>query len=424
MLAEIMQAVDRAFDRQVDFLKDLVAFPSTRGNEAGIQLFIGAALAERGLAVDTWALDDASLSLLPGYSPNPGGYGEDALNVVGTHQSRSKTGRSLILNAHVDVVPTGPTTMWTNPPFQPICRDAWMYGRGAGDMKAGLSANIFALDALRDLGFVPAADCFVQSVIEEECTGNGALACLQRGYHADAVLIPEPFAETLVSAQIGVIWMQVQVEGVPAHVASAQSGVNAIEAMFPLIAALKQLELRWNDLALRPASFAAIDHPLNLNIGMIRGGDWPSSVPAHAGFDVRMAIYPGQDIEAAKSELEACIQTAAASLPRNMPTPRVLYHGFLAAGYELDVSGPGADAVDVLEAAHRSVHGAPLPRSPITATTDARFFGLHGHMPTLVYGPVAKRIHGYDECVDLESVRRVTQATALFIAYWCGLEHK
>lgn len=94
-----------------------------------------------------------------------------------------------------------------------------MYGCGAGDMKAGLAANLFALDALRRLSFAPAADVHYQSVVEEECTGNGSNACLQRGYRADAALIPEPFAEDLVVAQLGVLWFQVHLKGIPVHVA-------------------------------------------------------------------------------------------------------------------------------------------------------------------------------------------------------------
>src|SRR5665213_3573361 len=78
-------------------------------------------------------------------------------------------------------------------------------------------------------GCRPAADIVVQSVVEEECTGNGALACLARGYRADAVLIPEPLQEQLIRAQIGVIWFQVHVRGIPVHVAQAGAGANAIE---------------------------------------------------------------------------------------------------------------------------------------------------------------------------------------------------
>jgi acetylornithine deacetylase len=56
-------------------------------------------------------------------------------------------------------------------------------------MKSGLVAYCLAYEALRDLGFAPAAPVMFQSVIEEECTGNGALACIARGYQADAAII-------------------------------------------------------------------------------------------------------------------------------------------------------------------------------------------------------------------------------------------
>lgn len=275
--AEIMRAVDAGFDAQTEFLAELTTHPSTRGHEQSAQSVMAAAYAARGLAVDRWLIEMDQIRHLPGFSPVIGDY-EDAVNVVGSHTPRSHRGRSLILNGHIDVVPEGPAEMWDSPPFVPRVDAGWMYGRGAGDMKAGLAANLFALDALRRLGLQPAAPVFVQSVVEEECTGNGALACLARGYRADAALIPEPFAETLVSAQVGVLWFQVHLKGLPTHVAYAGSGANAIEAAPPIFAALHALERRWNAPARRSPEFASHDHALNLNIGRIRGGDWTSSV--------------------------------------------------------------------------------------------------------------------------------------------------
>ncbi len=138
----------------------------------------------------------------PGFSPIAHDY-DQAINVVATHRPRQQTGRSLILNGHVDVVPTGPKTLWDAPPFEPHRDGDWLYGRGAGDMKAGLAANLFALDALARAGFQPAAPVYVQSVTEEECTGNGALSALVRGYQADAAIIPEPVGEGLGPGQCG-----------------------------------------------------------------------------------------------------------------------------------------------------------------------------------------------------------------------------
>ncbi|WP_417244938.1 ArgE/DapE family deacylase [Celeribacter sp.] len=422
--ARLCDAVDAAFDRQIAFLSELTSHPSTRGNEQSAQNFMAAELETRGYEVDRWQIDLADIQHLPGFSPVLGPY-EDAVNVVGQHRARTQKGRSLILNGHIDVVPAGPLDMWDSPPFAPEVKDGWLYGRGGGDMKAGLSSNLFALDALASLGLAPAADVFFQSVVEEECTGNGALACLARGYTADAALIPEPFSENLVTAQLGVIWFQVHLKGLPTHVAYAGSGANAIEAAFPLIHALHEMEHRWNAAENRPDDFAHMDHALNLNIGKIEGGDWTSSVPAWSVFDVRMAIFPGQSIDAAKAEIEQVILDAARenAFLRNS-LPEIVYHGFHAEGYALsqDSSAKAASAISALDQAHLSATGETLDRAAITATTDARFFGLYADTPALVYGPHAEAIHGFNERVDLESLRRVTKATALFIADWCGVE--
>ncbi len=421
---QLCDAVDAGFDRQIAFLSELTAHPSTRGNEQSAQDFMAAELSARGYALDRWQIDVADIQHLPGFSPVLGPY-EDAVNVVGTHRSATQNGRSLILNGHIDVVPAGPLDMWDTPPFEPHVKDGWLYGRGGGDMKAGLASNLFALDALRACGLAPAADVFYQSVVEEECTGNGALACLARGYQADAALIPEPFSEHLVTAQLGVIWFQVHLKGLPTHVAYAGSGANAIEAAFPLIKALHDMEHRWNDIEHRHPEYAHMDHALNLNVGKFEGGDWTSSVPAWSTFDVRMAIFPGQSIKAAKEEIEKTILEAAGAndFLRNAP-PEIVYHGFHAEGYALsdDSSAMARQAISTLEAAHTTATGEALEREAITATTDARFFGLYADTPALVYGPKAEAIHGFNERVDLESMRRVTKATALFIAQWCGTE--
>ncbi len=420
----LLTAVDAAFDKQIAFLSELTFHPSIRGEEQSAQDFMAGELAQRGYALDRWQIDVADIQHLPGFSPVLAPY-DDAVNVVGTHRSTAATGRSLILNGHIDVVPAGPLDMWDSPPFEPRIDDGWLYGRGGGDMKAGLASNLFALDALNACGLAPAADVFYQSVVEEECTGNGALACLARGYKADAALIPEPFAEHLVTAQLGVIWFQVHLKGRPTHVAYAGSGANAIEAAIPLISALHEMEHRWNAAENRPDDYAHMEHALNLNVGKFEGGDWTSSVPAWSTFDVRMAIFPGQSIDAAKAEIEQVILNAARSndFLRNS-LPEIVYHGFNAEGYALskDSSAKAASAISALDQAHKTTTGEALVREAITATTDARFFGLYADTPALVYGPRAEAIHGFNERVDLESMRRVTKATALFIADWCGTE--
>ena len=339
---------------------------------------------------------------------------------MGTFRPTNCEGKSLILNGHIDVVPEGPHDMWSSPPFEPRINGEWMYGRGSGDMKAGLASNIFALEALKRIKYHPTAEIYLQSVVEEECTGNGALACLARGYKARAAIIPEPMGDRLLRAQIGVIWFQVTVKGIPTHVAYADTGSNAIEASFGLIQGLKTLEKKWNKEKINYVHYKNHHHPIHLNIGKIIGGDWASSVPSWCVFDVRVAIYPGDSLNERKAEIEECLYGAANqnSFLKNAP-PQIKYNGFLAEGYILTGD---ENSTPILRNSHKFVNGSELEELSSTGTTDARFFGLYAGIPALVYGPSAESIHGFDERVNLESLRKNTQTIALYIANWCGIE--
>ncbi|HRK19411.1 MAG TPA: ArgE/DapE family deacylase [Hyphomicrobiaceae bacterium] len=416
---DILAAVDAGFEEQIAFTQDLIRLPSLRGQEATAQDFFFQALKARGYQMDRWVVDVDDIKHHPGFSPVCVDY-SNAINVVGTLRPKSETGRSLILNGHMDVVPVGPLDMWTAPPFEPRREGDWLYGRGSGDMKAGLAINVYAVDALKRLGYRPAATLYQQSVVEEECTGNGALSCLVRGYRADAAIITEPEDDKLVRANVGVIWFQVKVRGLPVHVREAGSGQNAIEASLALIAALRGLEARWNAEKTRHRHFEALDHPINFNVGKISGGDWASSVPAWCTLDCRIAIYPGVDPKAAAREIEACVRDAAGrhGFLANNP-PEVVFNGFLAEGYAL---AEGSEAEKTLERAHLASYGSKLESFVTPGYLDGRVFVIYADMPCLVYGPYSEAIHGFDERVRLSSVKRVTGAVALFIAEWCGLE--
>ena len=416
---DIIAAVDALEDEAVALLAELVRFDTTLGNETAAQDRIAAVFADLGLEVDRFAIDLAAIEDHPGFSPVDWDY-DDKINVVGVHRSRHNAGRSLILNGHIDVVPTGPADMWASPPFEPVVRDGWMWGRGAGDMKAGIVAYTMAFKALKSLGVAPAAPLYLQSVVEEECTGNGALACLVRGYRADAAIIPEPFERSLMTAQMGVMWFRVHVRGKPAHVLDTAAGANAIEAAFALVEALKRLETRWNAPEARHPAFAGIEHPINFNLGVITGGEWPSSVPTECRFTMRVGFFPGVSTASVREAVTETIAEAAARHPtlRESP-PRVEFFGFQAEGCTVDAEG---EMMRLLADIHRRLDGEPPPLRATTATTDARFFNLYGDLPATCYGPHAERIHALDERVDLASVHAVTRVLALFIAEWCGLE--
>lgn len=419
LAARIEASVADGFAEQVAHTQALVRFGSTRGAEHAIQDFVFRCFRERGYATERFGIDAAAIAAHPGGSKIAAGHSEAPV-VAGLHRPRAETGRSLILQAHVDVVPPGPLDLWTHPPFDPVIDGDWLYGRGAADMKAGHAANLFALDALRRIGLQPAAAVTILSVIEEESTGNGALAAHLRGYRADAVLIPEPEDEGLVRANTGVLWFSVEVRGRPVHVREMGAGANAIDATYRVIGALRDLEARWNaDKAGRP-HFSEADHPINLNIGRIEGGDWASSVPSWCRIGCRIALYPGVRAGDAAAEIEAAVAAFARADPflSNTP-PRVTFDGFFAEGYVLEA---GSEAEGLLAAAHRRATGTELKSFMSPCYLDTRVHALYEHVPALCYGPTSENIHGFDERVSLASVQRITTAMALFVAEWCGTE--
>ncbi|MEI7055740.1 ArgE/DapE family deacylase [Nocardioides sp. CCNWLW239] len=415
----ILDAVDAAFDDQISFTQELVRHPSVRTNERSAQDLIFGALEQRGLEMDRWQLDTDELGEHPG-----AGYVEVSYdgvdNVVGTYRPASEDGRSLILNGHIDVVPEGPEDQWSRSPWDAAIIDGWLHGRGAGDMKSGLVANMFALDAVRAAGLTPKGRIHLQSVVEEECTGNGSLSALMRGYTADAVLIPEPEEDMLVRANVGVIWFRVRVSGQPTHPREMSHGFNAIDAAYHVVGRLRELEERWNEEKVKHRYFEDLDHPINLNVGKINGGDWGSSVPAWCEVDLRIALYPGVTAEDAWEEITAELAKITEDDGGHAIEAVATRTGFFAQGYVLE---EGSAAEETLRESHRAAFGgAELGSFTTPGYLDGRVFVQYADIPTLVYGPISEAIHGNDERVDIESVRRITKAIALFIAEWCGVD--
>ncbi|MCA3310576.1 MAG: ArgE/DapE family deacylase [Roseomonas sp.] len=416
-MARIAAAIDTNFDKQVQFLAELVRFPSLRGREAPLQDWFARQMAARGYAVDRYTLADVPPhpKMAPMVECDPAG----SVQVVATHRAKNPTGRSLILQGHIDVVPEGPADMWTHPPYAAVIRDGWMYGRGAHDMKSGVACMVYAMDAIRDAGFEPAADVYVETVTEEESTGNGALSTLLRGYRADAALVPEPTGHTITRSQTGTIWFRLRVRGIPVHVAVAQDGSNAIMSAYVLIQALYAHTRKLNEAARASAWYADIKDPIKFNPGIIRGGDWASSTPAWCEVDCRIGLVPGTTPEEAMAGIEATVRAAAKGdgFLANNP-PEIVWTGFQTDPYVLE---PGSEAEAVLAAAHASVHGGSLPERRTTAVNDTRYYGLYFDIPGLCYGPKGEGAHAFDERTSIEDLRKCTLTMATFIANWCGL---
>jgi acetylornithine deacetylase len=226
------------------------------------------------------------------------------------------------------------------------------------------------------------------------------------------VVITEPTRGAIWHAQVGVLWFAVRVLGSGGH--AGDGGADAIEASYPVIRALRELEASLN--TTKPPLYAEYPHPIHLNVGMIRGGDWPSTVAGECLTNFRLACYPGEPVAELRAQVEAVVAAVAADLPHRV---EVLYDGFQCEGYELSSDAP---LIGALRDAVERVRGTRPPLFASTATTDARTFQLYGGTPAVCFGPTAENEHGVDERVHLPSVIETAQAIALFIADWCGLE--
>ncbi len=418
--AAILQAVDALRPDALALTMRLVRHASTLGHEQSCLDDMAEVYAEAGLSPTRIPTVPAELERHPGFSPPLIGY-EGRDNVAALHAPREARGRSLMLQGHLDVVPEGAAELWATPPYEPAVRDGRLYGRGAGDMKAGVASIVTAWRALRLAGLQPAAPVQFAAVIEEECTGNGALAVMQALARPDAVLIPEPGPgfNALYVAEVGVVWAWITVTGRPTHVREMHAGVNAIEAAYLVAERFRAYEGEMNRAERRHPAFAADNHPINVNLGSIEGGEWNSSVPTRARIGLRVGVMPGHacrdvaaDIERIVAELEPTLRGAKLS---------VAFRGFMAEGCVLPPTQAIARAVS---AAHRELTGEEVRHYAAAGLTDARHYVLHGGTEATCYGPDADSIHGIDESVGLDSMHEVTRVIALTMAGWCGVERK
>jgi acetylornithine deacetylase len=251
------------------------------------------------------------------------------------------------------------------------------------------------------------------SVIEEECTGNGTLAAGNAGVLGDAVVLLEPTDLDLLLGGVGVLWIEIEVAGVPAHAEAADRAMNPVRCVPAILARLAEFEDEINARDDDPA-FSQVASPYNVNVGTITAGDWASSVPARARLRVRVGFPRGWTPDEAFRRAEAAVCRAAADDPwlADHP-PEVRPVGFRAEGYLLPGDHPLCDAV---ARAHADAHAAQPRRIVLGSTTDARYYINQFGRPALCYGPRARNIHAVDEAVELASIVDGARTLARFIA--------
>jgi acetylornithine deacetylase len=334
-------------------------------------------------------------------------------------------GRSLIINGHIDVVSPGDPARWTTPPFEADLRDGRVYGRGAVDMKGGVAAALFALEALAASGVRLAGDVTFQAVPDEETCAMGTVAVIERGYRADAGLVPEPTRLNFWIATRGLLHGSVSVPGRSAHAEMNQppwrqgGGVNAIEKSVPVLQAFRGLSAEW-------ATRESKAHPLLgrpcVQPTIVRGGTFISNIPESCEIDLNATYLPA-DADAQgygsvpRGEILSAVESALGDDDWFAESPPAWTW---ATDYPPSEIDPDEEIIAVTRAATAEL-GLDARVEGIDTTYDGALLTRLAGVPSPAFGPGdLGRAHAPDEWIGVDELVLGARAYARAICAWCG----
>jgi acetylornithine deacetylase len=414
----IRDAVQARREEAVSLLQQLVRTPSATGREGAVGEVVERAFSERGLDVDTWEATPEEVEPYREHVGEQYSY-DNRPNVAGLRRGGGG-GRSILLNAHTDTVDPGDPAAWRGDPLSGALEGDLLYGRGSCDMKGGLVTHLVALDALSDLGLEPRGNVTVAATVGEENGGLGALSTILRGYRADAAIITEPTRLALVPAQGGSLVFRLKIQGRSAHAAVRDEGVSALEKFVPLFENLRELEEERNG-ALSHPLYEGMANKVPINIGVVRAGNWASTVPESLIAEGRVGLIPGEEVDPFKALVTERIATVAERDPwlREHP-PELTWFGGQFAPAEVE---PDAPICEALKKSHERVTGEELSVEGVPYGADMRLFIHFGGIPCVMYGAGDVNVaHAPDEHISITELLTAASTLACLLSDWCGVD--
>ena len=301
-------------------------------------------------------------------------------------------------------MPTGQESAWIHPPFAAELIDGRIYGRGAGDDKGSVTAQVMAALALVRSGVELRGRLVVNEVADEETNGTVGARFVVEGGHVrpDFVIVGEQTLNRVCVGEKGMAGVEIAVSGRTAHGALPWEGANAIEGMARVIVAL-QRDL-WPALEGRTHPFF---HHSSGSVNMINGGVKNNVVPDRTRVFLDRRLVPGEDPTQSMAEIEEIAQGAVAGAlgvtvevrPATEMRPATM-------------TDPASPVVQAMLAANRYL-GLSTESTGFSMASDGRFFAAAGY-PTIIYGPGDPRLaHVPDEWIGVDEVLEATRAYAL-----------
>lgn len=388
------------------FLFDLIRIPSTRGYEGAASRYVAEKMAPLVdectlVAIPDSFQDDPDYAFrLPNFSYRNTPQVECIIRGTGE-------GKSVVLNAHLDVVP--PSEGQADA-YQPHEENGIVYGRGAVDDKGQVAALYALALSLKEQGIRPKGDIIFHFVIEEENGGNGTLAMVRRGVKADAAIVLEASEFHVIPSVRGAVWFELEVYGRAAHSGNIKGRISALDKAFEAI----QIFQRYHDCLLAESRnlplFDVYEDPMPLTIGQCEAGNWPASVPSKATLKGLLGFLPNKNRFEVQKGLRNALETEGDEWLRGnfkLTFPMLNSDGNMLPEDHPLVKGLSAALLQT---------GLPARTQAMTAACDAWFYNNIAGIPTVVFGGGSlATAHAKDEQIKLEEVYLTAEVLRHFV---------
>jgi succinyl-diaminopimelate desuccinylase len=331
-----------------------------------------------------------------------------------------RPGKTLLFEAHTDVVTEGNAEDWDHPPFDAERDGGRIYGRGACDTKGNLAAAVVAVSAIKNSGVPFPGRLVLCHPVDEEGMMTGIKAFIERGHAegVDAAVVCEPEENQLCICQKGAIRAELIVRGTMAHGAMPKSGINPVTRAARFVVEVEELEREEIERHGQDPSFGYPSLTPTILMGPDCGEPQINVIPASAYVALDIRTVPAQSHEELVGRLNNILARLASEDPAFDATLEVIEE-------RPPTETPQEEPlVRAMANAYTHLTGKEPTYNGVPGATDGTFLRAWARVPIVTTGAGDREIpHHTDEWVDEEELLatcKLYAATAMYYAYGEG----